>query len=109
MTKCPPNKVCKDTTTCASQYKDKMCKCVITPMDCDTFKTICAYEEGGFLYPCSVGCCKNQCDKGQCPEESKASIQVGGLTLTRADKVDRYMLAIAVLLIALVVISTISM
>ena len=109
MSNCPPNRVCKDTTTCEPQYKDKLCKCTVIPMDCDTFKTICAYEEGGFLYPCSVGCCKNQCDRGQCPEDSKAYFKIGDLKVERTNKMEQYMLAIAVLLIALVIISTISM
>jgi hypothetical protein len=109
MSNCPPNKVCTDTTTCEPRYKDKGCKCVIVPKDCDTFKTICAYEEGGFLYPCSVGCCKNQCDRGQCPEESKSYFQMGGLKVDQTSSVDRYMLAIAVLLVALIIISTLSM
>jgi len=108
MPACPPNKECKDTMTCASQYKDKMCKCVITPKDCDTFKTICAYEEDGFLYPCSVGCCKNQCDAGQCPEESKAYLKIGDLKMGQTDNIGRYMLAIAVLLVALVILSTLA-
>ena len=98
MSTCPPKKECKDSTTCEPQFKDKMCKCVTTPLvGCDTFKTICAYEEGGYLYPCSVGCCQNQCDNGQCPGGSQTSTNL-----------TKYFLAIAVLLVALLIISTLS-
>ena len=71
MLDCPVKKSCSDTKTCESQFKDKNCKCVTTnsksKSGCNSLKTICAYEENGTLYGCSVGCCQNQCDEGQCP------------------------------------------
>jgi hypothetical protein len=109
MSTCPPKKVCKDATTCEPQFKDKLCKCVITPLDCETFKTICAYEEGGYLYPCSVGCCQNQCDNGQCPGDSRPSIKLGEATMTYPKDTGKYVLAIVVLLVALIIISTLSL
>ena len=107
MSKCAPNSNCKDTTTCEPQFKDKLCKCVVTKSDCETIKTMCAYEDGGVLYPCSVGCCKNQCDRGQCPENTRGSFKLLGLP-SSPDDTKKYALAILVLIIALVIISTLS-
>lgn len=110
MSTCPPKKECKDSKTCEPQFKDKLCKCVITPLGCETFKTICAYEEGGYLYPCSVGCCQNQCDNGQCPGDSRPSFKIGEATFTYAStNITKYFLAIAVLIVALLIISTLSL
>ena len=110
MSTCPPKKKCKDSTTCEPQFKDKLCKCVITPLECDEFKTICAYEEDGYLYPCSVGCCQNQCDNGQCPGDSRPSFKLGNaMTLTYPTDITKYVIAVAVLLIALIIISTLSL
>ena len=115
-TVCPEKKSCIDTTTCPSQFKGKNCKCVTTRTvkrgaeynKCDAIGTTCAYEEDGVLYACSVGCCQNQCP-GQCPEESsEAPMSLGKAVLT-SDTTRRWALAIIVLLIALLIISTIDL
>jgi hypothetical protein len=110
MSKCAPNSNCKDITTCEPQFRDKLCKCVVTKSDCETIKTVCAYEDGGVLYPCSVGCCKNQCDRGQCPENNRGSFKILGVPMVSSpNDMKKYALAILVLIIALVTISTLSL
>ena len=112
-TVCPSQKTCVDTTTCQSQFKGKRCKCVTIRSNsetnkCDAIGTACAYEEGGVLYGCSTGCCNNQCS-GQCPEESSgAPFKLGSASFDDSPTT-RWGMAVIILLVALILISTISL
>lgn len=101
---------CRDTTTCQSKFKDKNCKCVTTNTSKKgdgTIETTCAYEEGGVLYGCSIGCCQNQCG-GQCPDnKNNIFLNLGDALPTNMTR--RWGLAILVLLISMILISTVSL
>ncbi len=102
---------CVDTKTCQSQFTNKNCKCVTVQGDnkCNPIKTMCAYEDGGVLYGCSVGCCNNQCP-GQCPESSTgAPLAIGFVSTNLQNPVVRWGIAIVILLLAMITISTVSL
>ena len=113
----PP--VCPDST-CEKQFTGKRCKCITTQGDsCQPTKSICAYEDGGTFYGCSSGCCSNQCD-GQCSSvydtltktwnkvSSGSPVRIPGTTNT-ADLLTIYTVALGILLVALVLISTVGL
>ena len=108
MAKCPPKApVCSDTT-CPIEFQSKGCQCMTVKGDsCNPIKTMCAYEDGGVLYGCPVGCCNNQCD-GQCG----APAYGGDSTPTQYTPLDiqmqKYVLAIVILLIGLLLMSSVS-
>lgn len=106
---CPKIETCINKT-CEQQFIGKQCKCVnIKGDNCQPIKTTCAYEESGVLYGCSAGCCNNQCD-GQCSSVSGApNIVVGTAAATQLDILNMYTVSIAIILIALILISTVSL
>ena len=101
MSRCPPKTVCKNNN-CDLKFKDKLCKCVsILGNSCEPIKTVCAYKDNGTLLMCPSGCCQNQCE-GIC-DDTEAEAESSNL---QAVMTKRYVLAIIVLLISLVLIST---
>jgi hypothetical protein len=109
---CPTPKVCVDKKTCQSQFREKKCKCVTVKggdKTCEPMRTVCAYEDGGVLYGCSTGCCSNQC-QGQCPEDSSgAPLAIGSVSTNLDNALTRWGVAIVILLLAMVVISTVGL
>lgn len=104
MSTCPPKTVCKNDS-CNSKFSDKLCKCVsIIGNSCEPIKNVCAYKKDGILLMCPSGCCENQCE-GTCDDtdSNKDTLNL------RATTVKRYILAIIVLFIALLLISTVGL
>jgi hypothetical protein len=100
MFQCKKVPECSDTTSC--QEANRQCKCVTVKGDaCEPIKTICAYQSGGELFECSVGCCSNQCS-GRC---SKGKSQKVG----EYYDVKKYFTALLILILALVLVSTLSL
>lgn len=98
---------CSDTSTCESKFKNKGCKCVTIQGDkCQPIKTTCAYEDNGVLYGCSVGCCGNQCG-GQCPTGSNVDLSGVPLIVGSVSRVDIYIVALLILLLTLILITTV--
>ena len=101
MSRCPPKTVCKNNN-CDFKFKDKLCKCVsIVGNSCVPIKTVCAYNKNGTLLMCPSGCCQNQC-QGIC-DDTEANAASERL---QAVSIKRYILAIIILFITLVLIST---
>ena len=118
MSSCPPPKACKytqsgepiyndgDKTTCQAVFKDKPCTCIQMPSDaCNPNRTVCGYKEGGVLYECNTGCCKGACP-GACVSEFSIPPQPIGNT---SDDIIKYIKAVVILLITLVLLSTVSL
>jgi hypothetical protein len=103
MSRCPPKTVCKNNS-CGSKFSDKLCKCVsILGNSCEPIKTVCAYKKDGILLMCPSGCCQNQCE-GMCEDtDTDAALDFQQITLKR------YILAVIVLFISLLLISTVGL
>ena len=111
---------CPDTT-CGKQFLGKRCKCITIQNNdpCQPTKSMCAYEDGGVYYGCAAGCCCNQCD-GQCSSVydtlTKTWIQASSsgspVLIPKTKTIDLltiYTVALGILLVALVLISTIGL
>ena len=114
MSSCSSKTACSDTKTCEPQFKNKTCKCVTTnnkndTSGCNALRTMCAYEEDGVLYACSLGCCQNQCDDGQCPGSgSTAPLNLGSAS-QNDDRLVRWTVAVLIALIGMLLMSTVSL
>ena len=103
MANCPPKSpICSDTS-CPIKFKAKSCQCRTVRGDaCQPIKTVCAYEENGELYGCPVGCCNNQCD-GECGVDS-----VTTKYKPFEFQMQKYVLALVILLLGLLLMSSVS-
>ena len=110
---------CPDST-CEKQFTGKRCKCITTQGDsCQPTKSMCAYEDNGAYYGCSAGCCSNQCE-GQCSSvydpltktwkrtSSGKPVRIPG-TMSTVNLLTIYTVALGILLVALVLISTLGL
>ena len=108
MANCPPKALICSDFSCPKKFKDKSCKCRTVQGDsCQPIKTVCAYEENGALYGCPSGCCSNQCE-GQCGspmyEDEAVSTQYTSFDM----QIQKYLIAIIILIVGLLLMSSVS-
>lgn len=93
-------------TMCMGDDRIKNCQCYGK----DDKNQFCAYEENGFLYECFPGCCEGGCP-GQCegvrpkpPYKDKSYTVV----TKEVKKIDKYLQALFIFILLLVIASTFS-
>lgn len=110
MVSCPMKSPRCTDAACPKKFKDKKCQCRMVEGDaCEPIKTVCAYEEDGALYGCPTGCCDNQCD-GQCgsPMYEDKDEAVATKYVPFDIPVKKYILALVILLVGLLLLSSVS-